>query len=143
MERPRSQPLSLTCHDPHVRRRPPTAERRSSPIVKPRGVGVGHMKGLGKKELSSPLSSTHILYNQPLVGGLSGQPTPGTRIANVSLAGGSTVQSDSELCSLKRSRPTPSSSCYRNAPFNHVAHVVSVSTRPRTVYSTSIAFGLI
>ena len=48
------------------------------------------MKGLGKKELSSPLSSIHILYNQPLVGGLSGQPAPGTRMGNVSLDGGST-----------------------------------------------------
>ena len=30
-------------------------------------------------------------YNQPRVGGLSARPSPGTRIANVQLAGGSSI----------------------------------------------------
>jgi hypothetical protein len=37
------------------------------------------------------LSSIHVLYNQPLVGGLSGQPSPGTRIRNFQLNGGSNL----------------------------------------------------
>jgi len=43
------------------------------------------------------LSSTHILYNQALVGGLSTNPDPAMRIVNLSLLGGSTRRADKDL----------------------------------------------
>ena len=52
-------------------------------------VGVGPTKVLREKVLCSPDSSTHILYNQAIVGCLSMNATPTMWIDNVQLAGGS------------------------------------------------------
>ena len=53
------------------------------------GVSVGPMKSLSEKVPCRSLSSIHIDYNQPIVGGLSVHSTPATLSDNVFLAGGS------------------------------------------------------
>ena len=57
-----------------------------------RGWCVGPTKVLRENVHCRSLSSIHILYNQPLVGGLSVHPDPARQIVNVSLPGGSTTQ---------------------------------------------------
>ena len=52
---------------------------------------VGPTKGLSEKSHSMSSSSIHIHYNHALVRGLSARPSPGTRIPNVQLNGGSTL----------------------------------------------------
>ena len=52
-------------------------------------MGVGPTKVLREKVHCRSLSSIHILYNQPLVGGLSANLDPAKWIANLQLAGGS------------------------------------------------------
>ena len=56
------------------------------------GSGVGPTKVLREKVHCRSLSSIHILYNQALVGSLSMNATPLTRIVDLSLVGGSTHQ---------------------------------------------------
>ena len=51
--------------------------------------GVLRTKVLREKVHCRSLSSIHMDYNQPLVGGPSVHPTPATQIANLQLAGGS------------------------------------------------------
>ena len=53
--------------------------------------GVRRTKVLREKVHCRSLSSIHMDYNQPLVGGPSVHPTPATQIANLSLDGGSNV----------------------------------------------------
>ena len=55
--------------------------------------GVRRTKVLREKVHCRSLSSIHMDYNQPLVGGPSVHPTPATQIGHLSLAGGSKADS--------------------------------------------------
>ena len=64
-------------------------------------VGVGPTKVLREKVLCSPDSSTHILYNQAIVGCLSMNAAPTMWIGNVPLTGGISPYRSCESCSSK------------------------------------------
>ena len=68
------------------------------------GAAAGPKKFLREKVHYRSLSSIHIDYNQPLVGGLSINATPLMWIVNLSLHGGSTAELSTDY-SAQQSTP--------------------------------------